>query len=145
MSQAKRNKEIVLKQHVEVWSASDPEAVDRFYAPDATCHLAGRDLVGREELKVLITRRHAAFAEWREDVELVLAEGDLVASRVVSTGVQTGPFLGVPTTGRRICITELFIFKLRDGLIVESWAELDMLGLLAQLRAGASGGADTAA
>ena len=144
MSQAERNKEIVLRQHAEVWSASDPEAVDRFYAPTATCHLAGRDLVGREELKALITRRRAAFAEWREDVELVLAEGELVASRVVSTGLQTGSFLGVPATGRRICITELFIFKLRDGLIVESWAELDMLGLLAQLRAGASG-ADTGA
>jgi predicted ester cyclase len=134
MSEIERNKQVVLGQHRDVWSCSDPDAVDRYYAPEAVCHLAGRDFTGSAEIKSIIVRRRTAFPDWLEDVESILAEGDLVASRVTSTATHTGPFLGIEATGRRISTSEMFLFQLRDGLIVECWAELDMLGLMNQLR-----------
>ena len=110
MSEIERNKQIVLAQHRAVWSSSDPDAVDRYYAPEVICHFGGQELKGSAQLKVIVVRRRAAFPDWNEEVELLIAESDPVASRVTSTATHTGPFLGMKPTGKRINISEMFLF-----------------------------------
>jgi predicted ester cyclase len=134
MSQLERNKKLIFSQHREIWSRSDPEAVDRYYAPEVTLHFAGRGVTGRSGIKALIEARRKAFADWHEEVEMVIAEGDFVSSRVTSTATHTGPFLGIKASNRRIQVAEMFLFRVQSDLIAECWGELDMLGLLSQIR-----------
>jgi steroid delta-isomerase-like uncharacterized protein len=133
MPDVERNKRIVIGQHRDVWSHSNPDAVDKYYAHDAVCHLPGRELTGIAEIKALVTKRRSAFPDWHEHVELAIAEGDTVATRVTSTATHEGPFLGLAATGARITLSEMFFFRLRDGLIVECWAEFDVQSLLRQI------------
>jgi predicted ester cyclase len=41
--------------------------------------------------------------------------------------------MGLPPTGKKIEMTGIEIFSLRDGKIVELWGEANLMGLLQQL------------
>jgi predicted ester cyclase len=75
------------------------------------------------------------FPDFRDTVDLQLAEGDLVATRATSSGTHTGPFQGIAPTGKRLSWTGIVIDRVQDGRIVESWGNWDMMGLLQQLGA----------
>jgi predicted ester cyclase len=77
----------------------------------------------------------AAFPDVHASVEIVLAEGDLVAERTTARATHKGEFNGIPATGREVVWTENHIYRFKDGKIVEHWPEIDMLGLLMQVGA----------
>jgi predicted ester cyclase len=54
--------------------------------------------------------------------------------RYTSTGTHLGSqFFNIPPTGNKITISEISIFKLKDGKVVEQWNSLDLAGWLMQL------------
>ena len=63
------------------------------------------------------------FPDVRASIEVILAEGDLVASRTVAEGTHTREYFGVAPTGKRVTLRQLSIDRIRDGKIVESWSE----------------------
>ena len=73
-------------------------------------------------------------------IDDMIAEGDRVAVRLTSSAIQTGPFMGIPASGKRYEIGEIHWFRLRDGRICEHWHEADFLGMLRQLGAMPEGG-----
>jgi predicted ester cyclase len=76
-----------------------------------------------------------SFPDFRGTVEILLAEGDLVAGRVTWRGTQQGPFLGLPPSGTQVEIAAFHIVRLSAGRIVEWWGTADLLGALQQLDA----------
>ncbi len=64
-----------------------------------------------------------------------IAQGDLVVNRITWRGVHSGNLAGVSATGRSIELRGINMFRVKDGRVVEQWAELDMLGLLQQIGA----------
>lgn len=66
----------------------------------------------------------------------VVAEGDLVAVEYANAMTHSGPFMGVPATGRRVVGTGHFIRQVRDGQVVAEWQTTNAMGLMAQLGAG---------
>lgn len=63
----------------------------------------------------------------------VIAEGDVVASRWRMTGNHEGEFLGQFATGHRVVIAGIDFSRIEDGRLAERWLQLDGLGVLAQL------------
>jgi predicted ester cyclase len=57
-----------------------------------------------------------------------LSSGDRVAIRWSAGGVHAGNLLGVPATGRRVDITGIDIFRVKDGKLAEMWQNWDQLG-----------------
>jgi predicted ester cyclase len=51
------------------------------------------------------------------------------------TGTQTGPFLGIPPTGRKIRVGGMSMDHLRDAVLVSGFDGWDNLGLRQQLGA----------
>src|SRR5215210_7719298 len=76
-----------------------------------------------------------SFPDLHGMVEHVLAEGDLVAGRVVWRGTQTGPFAGVAATGRSVAFEAYHIVRFHEGKAVEWWGTADIAGACAQLTA----------
>jgi predicted ester cyclase len=66
-------------------------------------------------------------------VDVLLAEGDMVAGKVTGYGTHEGPLLGIPRTGKKIQMSGIVIWRIRNGKIVEAWGQNDTLGLLQQL------------
>jgi predicted ester cyclase len=86
-----------------------------------------------ESLKRLITSLEAAFPNYQFAIEDLVAEGDKVAVRVTSELEHRGELMGFPPTGKRATISGIFLYRIADGKIVESWIQSDRLGLLQQL------------
>jgi steroid delta-isomerase-like uncharacterized protein len=83
----------------------------------------------------------AAFPDLRWHVDLMLAEGDLVAARWTASGTNTGPWAGMAATGKPATFSGVNIFRIRDGKVAEIWNHRDDLGLAQQLGASVYAGA----
>ena len=74
-----------------------------------------------------------AFPDLHVEVDLVVAEADLVSVRWTARGNNTGTGNGIPATGKAVEISGTTIFRFEDGAIAEEWTSGDSLGLLKQL------------
>jgi len=74
-----------------------------------------------------------AFPDLSMSFDEQVADGDRVVTRWTAGGTHQGALQGIPATGRSARISGIFIHRLSDGIVTESWASFDRLGLLQQL------------
>ncbi len=80
-----------------------------------------------------IASHRASFPDWSETVVDVVAEGDRVITRYLSSGTHEGEFQGIAPTGRKVTVNEVSIYRVQNGRIVEQWGFPDGLSLVRQL------------
>jgi predicted ester cyclase len=122
------NEELVRRMIEEVWNGERPDRLPQFWA-DAT----------RAEAEQLHSVLVGAFPDLRITVEDTVAGDDKVAARMTFRGTHRGPFRGLEPTGRPVAFSSIRIYRIEDGKVVQTWAEVDALGLLGQLRGEAAG------
>jgi predicted ester cyclase len=105
-------------------SEGDLDTLDELMAPELA-----------EEFKRDLTELRRAFPDYAGTNVEQIAEGDKVANRFVFLGTHLGEFEGVTPTGKRIEFIGQSIDRVVEGKIVESWVEVDMLGVMRQLGA----------
>jgi predicted ester cyclase len=76
---------------------------------------------------------HTAFPDLRYTVDDILAEGDKVVVRGTLRGTHTGSLFGLAPTGRPVTVTDIGVFRIAGGKIVEWWHQQDDLGLMTQI------------
>jgi steroid delta-isomerase-like uncharacterized protein len=128
-------KALVRRFYDEFISAGHPEVADELLAPGYRFHAPGMEVNGPEGMKGVFAMLRAAFPDWRETIEDVLAEGDTVVLRVTGHGTHRGEFMGLPPTGRSVTVGGFDIVRIEGGQLTEHWAVFDNLGLLQQLGA----------
>ena len=135
-----RNKELA-REAIAIWSTGDLSRVLEVFAPGYVMHqhhhgaAGGAGDLDLKAMRDFAHEFHTGFPDFRDTIDLQLAEGDLVATRATSSGTHTGPFQGIAPTGKRLSWTGIVIDRVQDGRIVESWAIWDMMGMLQQLGA----------
>lgn len=137
-TQLESNKELIRRLYATLHGGGDEAGARGILAADYIDHdLPGLGEGGVEELLALVVGVRAAVPDVRPEVVQSVAEGDLVAARVVAEGSHTGaPFPpGIPATGTRLRWQECHVYRIRDGRIAEHWGVNDMLGILTQLGA----------
>jgi predicted ester cyclase len=100
---------------------------------DALDDLMAADLA--EEFKRDVSEIRRAFPDYAGTNVEQIAEGEKVANRFVFLGTHLGEFEGISPTGKRIEFVGHSIDRVVEGKIVESWVEVDMLGVMQQLGA----------
>ena len=90
---------------------------------------------GLEGMKEMMGMFFAAFPDLDATIDILVAEGDLVAARMTNTGTHTGDFMGVPASGKQVSISGINIFRISGGKIVEHWVNYDAMGLMQQIGA----------
>ena len=84
-------------------------------------------------LRELLSQVRTAFPDVRREALDHVAQGDKIAVRWRVTGTHQGPFGGVPPTGRRVNVTGITIYRIKQGQIAEEWVQMDNAGLSRQL------------
>ena len=74
----------------------------------------------------------ASLAQRKISLDLILAEGDLVAVRSTWSGIYTGTFRGTRVDGKKVSIVYSNIYRVINGKICENWANVDRLSLAEQ-------------
>jgi predicted ester cyclase len=123
-------KEVARRFYEEVINERRPELVADLVSPGFVHNGEARGIEGQTEA---VQAYLDAFDPLTAEIELILAEGDLVGSRQRWTGTHSGPFMGIAPSGRRVEFTSNALLRVRDGRIAEAWDEVDLLGLRRQL------------
>jgi len=130
------NKSLVRRFYEEVWNKGNLDVTEEVFAEDYGRHdLRSQALPGPAGQAKVAADFRAAFPDLGMEVDLILAEGDLVAARWTTEGTNTGPWGGNPPTGKPARFSGVNIFRFREGKIVELWNHRDDLGLMQQLGA----------
>jgi ketosteroid isomerase-like protein len=115
-------------------SSGDLGAADALLAPGFSLHTPlPTPGPGIEAMNNVIIACRAAFHGLDVTIEDMMADGDRVTCRFTARGVHNGEFMGLPPTGKRIAMTGIEIFRLRDRKIEELWGEANLMGLMQQL------------
>jgi steroid delta-isomerase-like uncharacterized protein len=129
------NKALVLQFYEEVWNRGNLDVTSEVFAPKYVRHdlRPSEALPGPAGQAKIAADFRAAFPDLRMEVDLILAEGDLVAARWTTEGTNTGRWGNHPPTGRWARFSGVNIFRFRDGKVAELWNHRDDLGLVQQL------------
>ena len=133
------NVEVVRKVE-EAWASHDLDALDPYFAEVWQAHTPGSEQLppGLEGAKSAHRQSMEAFPDRQNTIHDIFGQGDLVVSRVSMSGTNTGglPWFGIPANGNRIEDVEwITIFRLQDGKVVETWAQMEIPKLMTQLGA----------
>lgn len=135
------NKAIVRRFIDEIFVGGRPESVDELLADDFVAHTWPSTGDPKADLKAAIERVSKGLADVKFTIDDMIGEGDRVAVRLTSGARQVGPFMGMPPSGKAYSISEIHIFRLRDGKVTEHWHQLDQMGMMRQLGAMPGGAA----
>jgi len=130
------NKQLVRRFYEEVWALGNASFASEVFAEDYVRHdlrptQAAPGAAGQARIAQQFRR---AFPDLRWTVDLMLAEGDLVAARWTAAGTNDGSWGGQPATGKRAEFSGVNIFRFGEhGKVVEIWNHRDDLGLMQQL------------
>ncbi|UAC01775.1 ester cyclase [Dactylosporangium vinaceum] len=134
---------------MHIMAAGDLTELDQVIHPDAVNREAKAEppdcrIQGPDGFAASARWLRSAFAELAFDVHEAVASGDLVVVHCTMSGRQVGPFVtydahgrvaqAFPPTGERMAVTQTHWHRMREGKIVEHWANRDDLSQGLQLR-----------
>ncbi len=134
------NKAVVQRILNEFWLAGDTGVLDELLASGCINHeQSNPELRGKEACKqwandVRLANRQG-FPDFDITVEDLVAEDDKVVKRWVFTGTQSGEYVGIPATGKRVTMRGITLYRLARGKVSEMYWNYDVFGLLQQLGA----------
>jgi steroid delta-isomerase-like uncharacterized protein len=85
---------------------------------------------GRANVAGLFAGVVAAFPDAHITIDDIFGQGDQVVVRVVVSGTQEGPILGIPASGRHVQWDGVDIYRLSHGKISNIWAGDDWTAIL---------------
>ena len=134
------NKAVVRRFFEEYWNDRNVETLGEYVSPQRLHHFGTKaEAHGLDQMRSMNRLWFAAAPDFKYHVESLIGEGDRVAALVTFTGTHTGTHhvagRTVPPSNKPLCVAEMFVFRIADGKIVESWATWDRLSLLEQLGA----------
>ncbi len=129
-----QNKALMRNYIEEAWNKGNLDFIDKNFSSDFVPHgtFPGQP-TNRDGVKRVISTIRNAIPDLHITIEDMLAEGDKVASRWVTKGTHKGDLMGTKPTGNKISVSETAVFRVKDGKVVEAWANRDDLGFLQQI------------
>jgi len=122
---------------INFYQAFDDRQIDQalgWLAPEFVAHLAGiPEALDAEGFRQFGLSFYLAFSQGQHVFDEVIVAGDRVVTCGTFTAVHSGPFQGLPPTGRHIHLAVMHIDRVENGAIAEHWGQGDALGLMQQL------------
>jgi steroid delta-isomerase-like uncharacterized protein len=120
----------------EVITAGNADALPELMAEDVVWHGGSfGEIRSLAEFKQFIGQFLGAFPDLRVTVDDVIGAGDKVVTRLTVRGTHSGDLMGIPASGTKATWTDVNIYRIAGGKIVEEWFCGDYLGMMQQIGA----------
>lgn len=118
-----KNKEIVLRFNREVIEQGNVDAFYELVSPNVINHAAPEDTPnGPESMRHFILQiLRVGFPDVKVEIMDQVAEGDKVTTRKALHATNTGEFMGIPPSNKRVAIQVIDIIRLHQGKYAEHW------------------------
>jgi predicted ester cyclase len=117
------NKAVIERFFHEVWTKWELAVADEIISPSVSFRGSlGTTLEGLQDFKGYVETVRAAFPDWHNQIDELIAEGDKVVARMTYSGTHEGRLFDVGPTGNRVTYVGVAIFRLSDGRIEDGWA-----------------------
>jgi steroid delta-isomerase-like uncharacterized protein len=132
---SEENKAIFRRYVEEVSNQGNLDLADEIFDRYVSHQSDGTTLErGPEDVKRFMGEFRQAFPDFHSVIEDQVAEGDKVVTRWKASGTHQGEFRGIAPTGNQMVVTGIGIFRFsEEGKVVESWDNMDQLGMMQQL------------
>jgi predicted ester cyclase len=135
------SKDLVRRHFEEIWNERDLDACDELMAEDFTENAAAPfapsapgEVHGPSAMRGTVKWLVSQFPDIHMEIESIIAERDVVAARVLSTGTNLGTVDGGPRpTGKSFAARQSHWFRIADRQLVEHWSTRDDLSTMLQL------------
>lgn len=114
----------------------DVEVIDDTVAADVVCHgFPGAEITDHESYKDFFRtfRRHFDDMDWT--VHALVADSQFVSAHWEIEATFVGDFAGVKADERRVTFDGMVLYRMRDGLIAETWLQMNEMRLLREVGA----------
>ena len=101
-----------------------------FYAPTSP-----EPMHGFQGYTAVLDMMRGAMPDVSWEAEEFISDGDKIMVRFTMAGTQTAPFMGMPPSGKKVCVTAMNIYEFKDGKIVREHGLPDLFTMLIQLGA----------
>jgi steroid delta-isomerase-like uncharacterized protein len=133
--QAESCKDLVRRYYEALWNRWDLDLADELIAESVVFRGSlGISVQGREGFKEYMRAVRAAFPDFHNRIEELIAEDGRVAARLTYTGTHRGEVLGIAPTGRHVSYAGVALFRIVESRIAEGWVLGDVHGLVQQLK-----------
>jgi predicted ester cyclase len=134
------NKAVVRRFFEEYWNEKKLDTLGEFISPGRIHHFGEKaEPHGPDHMRMTHKLWYDAAPDFQYHIEQLIGEGDRVAALVTFTGTHTGTHRvagrTAPPSNNAFREAEMFVFRIADGKIVESWAAWDRLSFLEQIGA----------
>lgn len=117
-----------------IWNSGEVEKLPQVLNSDFVCHfLSSGKWEGIEGVTTEINSWKRIFPDWEEEIVDFVVENDKVVTRYRSTGTHSGIYQGIDSTGIKVEIYEVSIYRVENGKIAEQWCFPDDVALKQQL------------
>jgi steroid delta-isomerase-like uncharacterized protein len=128
-------REVVRRLYEEFWNERRLEVADQLISQShalTSSHIFG-STVGPTAYKLQLAMFVAGFPDLRFTVKETITENQQIVVSWIFTGTHKGEFFGVAPTNNTVSITGITTHHIADGMILDSQAMWDAIGLFQQL------------
>ena len=120
--------------NLEVWNKGNLSLFDEILSPEIVLHHNdSEDLTGIEAYKEWVSSTRTGFPDFNVTFDEIIIKGEYLVVRWTASGTNTGPFLGLPPTGKKVNFSGAIITHVVDGKAIESWQYYNLAEMLTQL------------
>jgi steroid delta-isomerase-like uncharacterized protein len=133
---SEKNKAIVKRIVQEIWNGRNLALADELISLDYVDNVAGSSTpVGPEGFKDAVNGVRDAFPDFAITINDMISEGDKVALVWTFIGTHKGELMGIAPTEKLIEFDGIYLYRFKDGKLVERSGNRNMFKLLSQLGA----------
>jgi len=118
-------RELIHRQHIEIWSRGNLAAIDEIYSDDFIGHFPGTVVEGPRAMRAYVDDQRNAHPQWRESVQSVTVEGSRGASQVLLHDGAVAALLGAAGMDGALVLEQGSLFEFDQGRISRQWVYPD--------------------
>ena len=125
----------VVRKYYELLDKGDMGGMMGLFSDTIAWRFTGMGELDKKGLEGLIQGFGGAFPDMCHTIDLVVAEGDVVATSLTFAGTHNGELMGIPPSGKKVEVRGMNMHRIAGGKIVDAETVVNMMALMQQIGA----------